>query len=112
MPQPSSAGWKLSETNPSTDQVLTKVPTGFASRPAWVSRSAMCTPLTPSACISRAQPARSAGAAAGAPVSAAIRNSASFRSHDTMPGFAPQQLTAVVPPGCARASARTASRSA
>ena len=61
MPQPSSAGWKLSETKPSTDQVLTKQWSGLASRPAWVSRSATWTPLTPRDCISRAQPSRSLG---------------------------------------------------
>ena len=84
----------------------------MASRPAWVSRSAMCTPLTPSDCISRAHPARSRGGSAGWPVSAASRSSASFSSQETMPGLAPQQLTAVGPPGFARFSALIASRSA
>ena len=88
------------------------MPIGLASRPAWVSRSAMCTPLTPSACISRAQPAAVRRQPAGRPRSAASRSSASFSSHDTMPGLAPQQETAVVPPGFARFSARIASRSA
>jgi hypothetical protein len=108
VPQPSSAGWKPSATKPSTDQVLTKVPMRLGRADFWVSRSAICTPLTPRDCISRAQPSRVVGAGASAPVSRASRSSASFTNQDTMPGFAPQHDTAVVPPGFAAFSSRIA----
>src|SRR5260364_332276 len=56
VPQPSSAGCMPSETKPSTDQVLTNTSIGFGFLERWVSRSAMWMPLTPSLCISCAQP--------------------------------------------------------
>ena len=112
VPQPSSAGWNPSEIKPSTDHVFTKVPRGFGFARACVSRSAICTPLTPKDCISLAQPVRSVGMASSRPRSRTSVIIASFTNQLTMPGFAPQQDTAVVPPGLAAFSSRTFWRSA
>ena len=101
-----------SDRKPSTDQVLTKTLAGFGFFARCVSRSAICTPLTPALCISCAQPSRVFGSSKSRPISEAILTSACFTNHETMPGFAPQQETAVVPPGFRRLAASTVSRSA
>ena len=101
-----------SDMKPSTDQVLTKVPFGLGSRERWVSRSAMWMPLTPARRISAAQPSRVLGSGAVMPRSRTTSSSACLTIQDTMPGLAPQQLTAVTPPGRRRRSSSTLSRSA
>jgi hypothetical protein len=97
---------------PSTDQVLTNLPRGFGALARWVSRSAMWIPLTPRRWASRAHSSRDAGSATSTLRSAARFTSACFTIHDTMPGLAPQQLTAVTPPGRRRRTSSTPSRSA
>ena len=114
VPQPSSAGCNPSEMNPSTDQVFQNVSIGLGARVRCVSRSAMWMPCTPAARMYSAHPARSpaAGSTASRPRSPTSSTSASFTNHDTMPGFAPQHDTAVVPPGERRCSSVTVERSA
>ncbi len=97
---------------PSTDQVLTKTFSGFGTEVRWVSRSAMWMPLTPACRIRSAHSALVFGFGALSFRSAATLSSACLTNQDTMPGLAPQQETAVVPPGEARRAARTVSRSA
>ena len=103
-----------SEMKPSTDQVFQNTFIGFGRLVRWVSRSAMWMPLTPAFFISLAQPSRSscAGSLKSSPRSVARLTSACLTNHDTMPGLAPQQETAVVPPGFFCCSSRTVSRSA
>ena len=112
VPQPSSDGCKPSDTKPSTDQVLTKTPRGLGVRTRWVSRSAMWMPLTPTFCISRHQSSRSLGTVRLETGVAGQIKSACLTNQDTMPGLAPQQLTAVTPPGRRLRRASTLSRSA
>ena len=109
VPQPSSAGCMPSERKPSTDQVLTKTPIGFGFRARWVSRSAMWMPLTPRS-RSRSRPALAVAARARRRHGRgrrAMSSSACLTNHDTMPGLAPQQETAVDPPGFFAFSSRT-----
>src|SRR5436305_1500699 len=101
-----------SDTKPSTDQVLTNAFIGFGFFERWVSRSAMWMPLTPSLCASWPQPSRLFGSLISVLVSRAMSSSACLTNHDTMPGLAPQDDTAVVPPGLLRLAACSVSRSA
>ena len=112
VPKPSSAGCMPSETKPSTDQVLTNLPRGLGALARWVSRSAMWMPLMPTRCISAAHSSRVFGSPAETPVSRATSSSACLTNQDTMPGLAPQQFTAVTPPGRRRRRSSTRSRSA
>ena len=80
---------------PGVDELVARL--RIAAR--WVSRSATWMPLTPTRCISFAQSSRVFGSSALTPVSRATSSSACLTNHDTMPGLAPQQLTAVTPPG-------------
>ncbi|GJE35563.1 hypothetical protein LDDCCGHA_5782 [Methylobacterium oxalidis] len=112
VPQPSSAGWLPSETKPSTDHVFTNTPIGFSDLARWVSRSAMWMPLTPRSFISAAHSSRLFGSGRDRPVSAAMLRSACLTNHETMPGLAPQQETAVGPPGLASRASRMRFRSA
>ena len=75
---------------------------GFGCFARWVSRSAMWMPLTPSSMASLAHSSRLFGSVNLWPVSLATLTSACLTNHDTMPGLAPQQEMAVVPPGLAR----------
>ena len=72
----------------------------------------MWMPFTPTRAISRAQPSREVGSAKSSFSSVATSSSACFTIQDTMPGLAPQQLTAVTPPGRRRRTSSTPSRSA
>ena len=103
-----------SEMNPSTDHVFQKTSIGFGATARCVSRSAMWIPVTPTSRMNAAQPARSpaAGVAVSMPRSDASDTNASFTNHDTIPGFAPQHDTAVVPPGELRRSSTTVERNA
>jgi hypothetical protein len=112
VPQPSSAGCMPSETKPSTDQVLTNTFIGFGRFERCVSRSAMWMPFTPSLRASSPQPSRLFGSLTVSPVSLARSIIACFTNHDTMPGFAPQVDTAVVPRGLLCLAASSVSRSA
>ena len=87
---------------------------GFGFLVRCVSRSAMWMPLTPASFMSFAQPSRSscAGSSNFSPRSRARLTSAFFTNQETMPGLAPQQDTAVVPPGFFRFSSRMVSRRA
>ena len=71
VPQPSSAGCMPSDRKPSIDQVLTNTLRGFGVLARWVSRSAICTPLTPRRWASLPQSARVFGSALLSPRSAA-----------------------------------------
>jgi hypothetical protein len=99
---------------PSTDQVFQKVLNGFGFLVRWVSRSAMCTPLTPTFFISLAQPSRSSCVGSSNLMSRSLARftSACLTNQETMPGLAPQVETAVVPPGFFSFSLRSVSRSA
>ena len=76
-----------------------------------VSRSAMWMPLIPSFCASFAHCSWLSGMPVFTFVSRAISRIACFTNQETMPGLAPQQETAVGPPGFFLRSAITASRS-
>src|SRR5258708_3980701 len=101
-----------SDKKPSTDQVLTNTLRGFGLLARWVSRSAICTPLTPRRCARRAHSSLVFGSAVLSPRSLARLTSPCLTNQDTMPGLAPQHETAVVPPGFFRRSASTVSRQA
>ena len=88
-----------SDRKPSTDQVLTKTSSGFGCLARWVSRSAIWMPLTPSFLASSPHSSRVFGSSNLTSRSPATLNSACLTNQDTMPGLAPQQETAVVPPG-------------
>src|SRR5215475_5212865 len=99
VPQPSSAGCKPSDTKPSTDQVLTNtfIDPGCLARRA--SRSAIWMHLMPAFLASRAHSSRVFGSLNFNPMSPAMLSSACLTNQETMPGLAPQQDTAVGPPG-------------
>src|SRR6185503_10652277 len=96
--------------NPSMDHVFQNVSSGFGLLALCVSRSAMWMPLTPSDFISLPQASRLEGTENFLPVSLAMFKIACLTNHDTMPGFAPQQLTAVGALGYCLLSFRTPSR--
>src|ERR1700722_5448176 len=101
-----------SDRKPSIDQVLTNTLRGFGLLARWVSRSAICTPLTPSRCARRAHSSLDLGSEALSPRSLARLTSPCLTNQETIPGLAPQQETAVEPPGFLRRSASTVSRKA
>jgi hypothetical protein len=68
--------------------------------------------LDPARCISRAQSSRDCGSATSSFELRAMSISACLTIQDTMPGLAPQQLTAVTPPGRRRRKSSKLSRSA
>ena len=84
-----------SDKKPSTDQVLTNTLRGFGLLARWVSRSAICTPLTPSRWARRAHSSLLFGSGALSPRSLARLTSACLTNQETMPGLAPQHETAV-----------------
>src|ERR1700733_16254157 len=101
-----------SDKKPSIDQVLTNTLRGFGLLARWVSRSAICTPLTPRRCARRAHSSLLFGSESLSPRSLARLTSPCLRNHETMPGLAPQHETAVEPPGFLRRSASNVSRDA
>jgi hypothetical protein len=111
VPQPSSAGCKPSDTKPSTDQVLTNTSLGFGFFERCVSRSAMWMPLTPT-CQRAPSPRAVFGSVKRCRWSVATLSSACLTNHDTMPGLAPQQDTAVVRRAGLALAASSVSRSA
>ena len=112
VPHPISEGCRPSEMNPSTDQVLTKVPMGLGRQLCWVSRSAMWMPVTPLARISSAHSARLVGSEWWSPTLTATSSSACLTNQDTIPGLAPQADTAVGPSGWAPARPAGSARKA
>lgn len=90
--------------SPSTLHVLTNSPIALGRFDTCVSRSAMCSPLTPRSMASLAHSSLVLGIGRSSPVSFARMVNASFMSQLTMPGLAPQHVTQVGPPDHSLAS--------
>ena len=101
-----------SDRKPSTDQVLTKTLRGFGLLGALGVALGDVNALDAEALREPAPLFARLRLAPLSPRSAARLTSACLTNQDTMPGLAPQQETAVVPPGFLRRSASTVSRSA
>jgi len=104
------AGCKPSDTNPSTDHVLIKTSSVSGFLNAGVSRSGNVKAFYPSRFMSFAQASRVVGSMTAIFMSRARSSNACLTSQDTMPGFAPQQETAVGPTPDFHASSAMASR--
>ena len=113
VPQPSSDGCRPSEMKPSTDQVLTNLPRGFGiACPLGIAFGDVDALDADPLHQPRPLLARAGLLVRDADDRAATSSSACLTIQETMPGLAPQQLTAVMPPGRRRRRSRTLSRRA